>query len=389
MPFLLFLFNRRHWRHYSFLLQQIDIRRTLIRAGLYLLFMFALHSWIMVEVEGLRLDEAIWLTLTTVVTVGYGDHAARTLIGRIATVLLLYVGSIFMLFHVAADYFQYRSERRLAMLRGRWKWQMKNHVLLLNSPSINRDRYVLGLVEELHRTERWAETPVLMLTRDYDEGLPGEFQTAGIVHYHGDASIPEDLEAADAADAAVILVLAENAADKRSDESTFNILHRLRELGVKGRIIAECVRRANRARLKNAGADCVMRPIRFYPEIVVRAIDSPGTEQILENLFMSEGDECRCFDVEVDGQRWSTLVTALMQQGLGTAVAYHDNDADPEHSVQFNPDPDKIVVTERLYLLIKPERQVTADKIARTIASIGKGDKRLDGLQENSLKTNR
>jgi len=128
MPYLLFLLNRQHWRHYSYLLQQVDIRRTLIRAGLYLLAVFALHSWIMVEVEGLRVDEAIWLTLTTVVTVGYGDFSAQTVPGRLATVILIYVGSIFVLFHVAADYFQYRSERKMAMLRGRWKWKMTSSI---------------------------------------------------------------------------------------------------------------------------------------------------------------------------------------------------------------------------------------------------------------------
>ena len=370
MPYLLFLFNRQHWRHYSFLLQQIDIRRTLIRAGLYLISVFTLHSLVMVEVEGLSVDEAVWLTLTTVVTVGYGDFAAKTVIGRIATVLLLYVGSIFVLFHVAADYFQYRSERKLAMLRGRWKWKMKNHVLILNSPSINRDRYVLGLVEELHRTERWSDSPVLMVTRDYENGLPEEFQTAGVVHYHGDASIPEDLEAAAVADAAVILVLAENAGDKRSDETTFNILHRLREQNVKGRIIAECVRRANRTRLRSAGAHCIMRPIRFYPEIVVRAIDSPGTEQILENLFMSEGDACRSFAVSIDGVPWSDLVSALMNSRLGMAVAYQDRTSDPDHNVHCNPDPDQPVHSDCLYVIVKPEREVTRDDIKRVVSNL-------------------
>ena len=249
MPYLLILFKRQHWQRYRYLLQQVNIRRTLIRAGLYLLVVFALHSWIMVEVEGLRVDEAIWLTLTTVVTVGYGDFSAQTVLGRLATVILIYIGSIFVLFHVAADYFEYRTERKMAMLRGRWKWQMKDHVLLLNSPTINRDRYLLGLVEELHRTERWCDCPVLMLTRDFENGLPEEFQAGGVVHYHGDATVPEDLEAAGVGEAAVIIVLAENAADKRSDEITFDILHRLREHGVKGQVLAECVRRANRARL--------------------------------------------------------------------------------------------------------------------------------------------
>ena len=371
MPYLLFLFKRQHWRHYSYLLQQIDIRRTLFRAGLYLLFVFALHSWIMVEVEGLRADEAIWLTLTTVVTVGYGDYSAETVIGRLATVILIYIGSIFVLFHVAADYFQYRSERKMAMLHGRWRWRMKNHVLILNSPSINRDRYVLGLVEELHRTERWSDCPVLMLTRDYENGLPEDFQIAGVVHYHGDASNPDDLEAACIAEASVIIVLAENAADKRSDETSFNILHRLKELNVKGRVIAECVRRANRARLKTAGADCVMRPIRFYPEIVVRAIDSPGAEQILEGLFMSEGDECRSFDAPVRGIRWADLASALMNRGFGTAIAYADEAKDPEHAVQCNPSPDHIVHTDRIFMIVKADRDVTTADIQAAIAGLG------------------
>jgi len=359
MPYLLILFKRQHWQRYRYLLQQVNIRRTLIRAGLYLLAVFALHSWIMVEVEGLRLEEAVWLTLTTVVTVGYGDYAAETALGRLATVILIYVGSIFVLFHVAADYFEYRTERKMAMLRGRWKWQMKDHVLLLNSPTINRDRYILGLVEELHRTDRWRDCPVLMLTRDYEDGLPEEFQAAGVVHYHGDATVPEDLEAVDVGDAAVIIVLAENAAEKRSDEITFDVLHRLREHGVKGQVLAECVRRANRARLRDAGADSVMRPVRFYPEIVVRAIDSPGTEQILENLFMSEGDDCRAFDVSVQGITWSALASALMGKGLGTAIAYRDSEEEADHNIRCNPEPDQVVETDRIYVIVKPERSVT------------------------------
>ena len=370
MPYLLFLFKRQHWQHYRFLIQQVDIRRTLIRAGLYLLAVFTLHSWIMVQVEGFTPDEAVWLTLTTVVTVGYGDYAAETALGRLATVLLIYVGSIFVLFHVAADYFQYRTERKMAMLRGRWKWQMKDHVLLLNSPTINRDRYILGLVEELHRTDRWCDSPVLMLTKDYENGLPEEFQAAGVVHYHGDATVPEDLEAVDVGDAAVIIVLAEDAADKRSDEITFNVLHRLREHDVKGQVLAECVRRANRARLRDAGADSVMRPVRFYPEIVVRAIDSPGTEQILESLFMSDSDECRSFDVSIRNLRWSALVAALMERGLGTAIAFRDPELETDHDVQCNPDPQQIINTDRIYVVVKPDRNISHAKINAVIANL-------------------
>jgi voltage-gated potassium channel len=130
------------------------------------------------------------------------------------------------------------------------------------------------------------------------------------------------------------------------------------------------VRRANRTRLREAGADSVMRPVRFYPEIVVRAIDSPGTEQILESIFMSDSDECRSFDAAVRGISWSALVSALMARGLGTAIAYRDPKEDVDHNVRCNPAPEQIVDTDRIYVIVKPERHVTETDIKAALATV-------------------
>ena len=365
MPLLFIIFRRRHWQRYRYLIRQVDIRRTLMRAALYLLLVFALHTWAMVQFEGLAAGDALWLTLTTVMTVGYGDFAAASTIGRLATVVLIYIGGVFVLFHVAADYFEYRAERKMAMLRGRWRWDMENHVLLLNAPTINRDRYMLGLVAALHRTRRWCDCPVQLLCRTYPDGLPEPFQEAGVVHYHGDATNPDDLRAANAEQAAILLVLAEHAEEKRSDEITFDIIVRLNELGVKGRIVAECVRTANRARLRRAGAHTVLRPIRFYPEIVVRAIDSPGTEVILENLFTNEGDECIGFEVSLHGVRWADVVGQLMAAGIGTAVAYA---ALPDRAVHCNPAPNQEVDASTIYLIVKANLGVTTRQVRAALA---------------------
>jgi voltage-gated potassium channel len=367
MPLLFAILRRRHWQRYRYMVRQVDIRWTLLKAALYLGTVFALHSWIMVAFEGLSPHDAVWLTLTTVVTVGYGDFAAATTFGRLATVVLIYFGGIFVLFHVAADYFEFRTERKMAILRGRWRWRMEDHVLLLNAPTINRDRYLLGLVDELRRTERYQHCPVMMLTRDYPAGLPEELQEAGVVHYHGDATTPEDLIAADAGTASVLLVLAESAEDKRSDELTFDIIDRLREVGARGRIIAECIRRANRARLKRAGADCVMRPVRFYPEIVVRAIDAPGTELILENLFTNDGDECRGFEVSIENAPWCKVAGRLMSEGLGTALAYADSD---DGSLHCNPEPDHMVSASMIYLIVKQSRAVDRRKVRAALQDL-------------------
>ena len=42
MPFFFIIFKRRHWQRYRYLVRQVDIRRTLIRAALYLMLVFAL-----------------------------------------------------------------------------------------------------------------------------------------------------------------------------------------------------------------------------------------------------------------------------------------------------------------------------------------------------------
>lgn len=364
---LLLIFRRRHWQHYRYQLRQIDMRQTLIRTALWLVSVFAVHSWAMVEFEGMGLGDSVWLTLTTVLTVGYGDYAAATVPGRIATVMLIYVGGVFVLFNLAGDYFEYRTQRRLAMAKGRWRWHMEDHVLVLNSPTVNNERYITGLVNELRRGHHWCNCPVQLLCRDYPEGLPDAFKELGIVHYDGDASDPDDLEAVDAGKATIIIVLAEHVASKRSDEITYDILARLRELRAPGRIVAECVHHKNRERLRRAGAEIVIRPIRFYPEIVVRAIESPGSEVILENLFTTAGDECLGFEVAIRGVPWQRVVLHLMRRKLGTAIAYRHRITG---EVRMNPEPDEEVDGIVIYMIAKTRRHIEARDVQEALDAL-------------------
>jgi len=61
------------------------------------------------------------LTMTTMTTVGYGDYTAQTYPGRLATMLLVFLGGIWVAFQTAATYFDYRAERRERMRLGRWR----------------------------------------------------------------------------------------------------------------------------------------------------------------------------------------------------------------------------------------------------------------------------
>jgi len=55
-----------------------------------LVLLVAINTVVMMRFEGMGFADSLWLSLTTITTVGYGDFSAQTFIGRASTVLFLY-----------------------------------------------------------------------------------------------------------------------------------------------------------------------------------------------------------------------------------------------------------------------------------------------------------
>ena len=108
--------------------------RAVFWAFFYILVIVVVHSLAMMQLEGFSVEDSLWLTLTTITTVGYGDISATTGLGRVLTVLIVYLGGIFVLAKMAGDFFDYRSLRREAMKNGNWSWRkMKDHIIIIGS----------------------------------------------------------------------------------------------------------------------------------------------------------------------------------------------------------------------------------------------------------------
>jgi voltage-gated potassium channel len=60
------------------------------------------HTLILWAAEPLSFFEAVWLTMTTLVTVGYGDYSPVTPVGRISTILLMFISAITLLTLIVA-----------------------------------------------------------------------------------------------------------------------------------------------------------------------------------------------------------------------------------------------------------------------------------------------
>jgi len=342
-----------------------NIRRSITLLITYFILMVILHIIAMLSFEDLSIDDAIWITLTTVTTVGYGDLSAQTNLGRAATVVLLYCGGIFILAKIAGDLFDFRLERKHKMLNGQWRWKMNDHIVIINTPTHNAEQYFERLISQFREVTDYEELPIQLLTPAYPNGLHPSLQKFGVIHYSGNANNEDNLSAVNINEAAQVIILASDETDIMSDSYTFDILHRLKEMQIKGNLLVECVDDKNRKRFLEAGANSVIRPIRAYPELIVRAIVAPGCEKVLENLFTHGGNHTRRYDVTINNILWSDVVCALINNDLGTALAYLDQ----RGNVVTDPTPSNKITATGLILLIREQHVPNTDEVINAVKS--------------------
>ncbi|MDX8378980.1 MAG: potassium channel family protein [Gallionella sp.] len=314
--------------------------------------LISLHTMAMMFFEKMSFANSLWLTLTTVTTVGYGDLSASTAWGRASTVILIYLMGIALLAQMAAEFFEYRISVREKKRNGTWRWVMQAHLLIINIPNDNAVGYLTKMVDQIRISPELGDIPVQILTTEYSEGLPAILAARGVVHHSGMAQSNDNLECIDVAAAKYIFILAEDTCNATSDSLTFDVLTRINEIGTSAFIVVEVVNDENRQRMQSAGADAVIRPVRAYPEFPVRAMVAPGTEQVLEMMFTHEGDHMVRYDVDIDKMPWSELVCRLMTQVGCLAVAYTKADG----RVDTNPLATKLINTQSIICLVNQEK---------------------------------
>ena len=305
------------------------------------------------------MSDAVWLSLTTATTVGYGDFSAQTALGRTATVVLLYFGGIALLAQAAALVFEYQLAAADQKRRGIWAWTMKDHIVILNQPKTDGVLYLERVLKDLrHSHHRLADAPVVLVSPGFEQGFPAQLERLGA----GPVSYPlyrdEALSAASVDKAAVIAVLTQDSSDPAADPLVRDLVQRARALGCTCRIVAECVADTRRELLREAGANQILRPIRTYPEMLVRAMLAPGAEFIIEDIFSAAGDECLRHDVRFKLQ-WTDVINRVMKENAGTPIAYERIDG----QVICNPEPTMLADATAVFVIASHSQAERADRL--------------------------
>lgn len=336
----------------------------------YWLGVAILHTWAMVEFESMHIFDAIWLTITTSNTVGYGDLSAATVVGRLATTVLIYGAGIALMGKFIGDVVAIQSTYITETREGRRVRKMEKHLVIFHAGTGGFVDYMEGLIGELRQDPRFAEMPVLLVTDTFDE-LPAELGTIGVELCNVNPDTDAALDKAQVDKAAHIVILARDSFNAESDSSTKSILGLLNERGIKADV-AEAVKDENRKRMRNNGARQVITASRRQFRMMALALIAPGGEVLAENFIGRDGHHLHRLDLpNAYTGSWGTLFDAL-EENFGHATAYVDPGKEHHGSemvVQY-PKRSQAVTASAVFVVCPPEVSFDADAARRAVNAI-------------------
>jgi voltage-gated potassium channel len=216
--------------------------------------------------------DALYFTIVTASTVGYGDVTAPSAYGRLFTISLVVLGTAsfaLALGSVLGPAIQARFSRALGTMTSQQLELLEDHIVVLGYGDLTEP-----LVEELH------DNNVEFVVITEDSSHVTRLRNRDIQVLVGNPSDDEPLHDADIEHARAVIVATNDDA-----EDAFAVLT-ARELNPDVHIVAAATIRENVEKLRRAGADTVLSPAVIGGQLLVRsALGETDVESLAERLL--------------------------------------------------------------------------------------------------------
>ncbi len=297
-------------------------------------------------IEGWDFLDALYTTVTTISTVGYGDFYPQTTGGKFFVIILVFIGVGTMLYTVSL-FAQTVVEGRMRELLGRGKLQktiekMKDHYIICGCGRIGN-----LICKEL----RQEKVPFVVI--DDDPMVIQKVAEDGFVYYKGDATEDKTLVEAGVKRArGIVCVLPKDA-------QNLYVILTARELNPKIYILSRAEEEASEHRLLRAGADRVMSPYTLGGVRMAMAILRPAMLDFIEITTSRQSLELRMEELPIcEGSTviGKTLEEAEIRQRYGLIIVAVKKDTG---GMIFNPLASYVIQRGDKLISLGEERNVT------------------------------
>ena len=237
-------------------------------------------------IEGWSFLDALYMTVITYSTVGYGEIHAISELGRLYTIFLIFLGVGFFLY-VAGAVIQFMVEGKIRTVMGRRKLDKKiNHL---------KNHYIVCGYGRIGRVicDTLKKSPIELVVIENNEQLVPEMDTDNVLYLRGDASDESLLLKAGIQRAkGLVAVLGTDA------ENVFLVLT-ARQLAPKLIITARASDKDARKKIRAAGADIVESPYEMGATRMAQRITRPTVTTFLDLAFGSESTDIQMEEIPI------------------------------------------------------------------------------------------
>lgn len=320
------------------LFRRVIVRRRnqFLKVALLTLMLVAFSSsgfmyFELAEKPDLVWGDAIWWSIVTMTTVGYGDYFPSTVGGRYVIGFPTMLFGISILGYLLSTLASFLIEERTKELKGMAQSNRTDHILLIHYPSLARVRAV---ITELHHDPKTAGLPVVIVD-DFLEELPDELADHGVQFVRGDASKESTLARARHEDAKFAIILSQDPNDPSCDNSNLAAALTLEHLNPQVFTVAECIDPERIELLYKAGCDAVVCLTALATNLVVHELLDPGVQKVIDEATNNQvGQNIYMVDIAVaDGARYRAARDAIENEGCAAMGLERGG------KVMLNPDP--------------------------------------------------
>lgn len=240
--------------------------------------------------------DALWWSLVTMTTVGFGDYFPASVAGRVFVgipTMLVGMGLLGLALSQIAAFFV-RAD--ILNRKGLSVAKTTGHILLCNAPSTPR---LLRILREIRSQPELDSTPIVLVDERRDQ-LSEQLVAEGLQFVRGHPARKETLDRARIAGAERAILLARDPADAASDDLTVATCLSVTHMRPDLHVVAECVEPGNREILERAGCQSIVCVMDLGPSILAQELHGPGLVDTLHELTFWHEDLNNLYVVPID-----------------------------------------------------------------------------------------